>query len=81
MTNSSNILNLIGLIINTGASLILLISYLNITRNVNDDYIIKMDDKGNYTQIKHLKDKMVGLLAFTLYSIGFCLQFIAIIIN
>lgn len=75
-----NILNLIGLTINTVASLILLISYINVTKNIEDDRVIDMVDK-KYTQNKHLKDRGIGLLAFTLYSIGFTLQFIAIIIN
>lgn len=79
--STSNILSLIGLIINTIASFILLISYLNITKNINDDFIIKMDEKGNYTQIRHLKDKMIGLLSFSLYSIGFILQLLSITIK
>lgn len=77
----SNILNLIGLTINTTASLILLISYIKVTRNVSDDYIKKAYGGGNYTQNKHLKNRVIGLLAFTLYSIGFSLQFIAVIIS
>lgn len=79
--NQLNILNLVGLLINTIASLILLVSYLNIKKNVNDDFIIKMDEQGNYTQIRHLKDRMIGLLVFTLYFLGFTLQVLSIVVH
>lgn len=71
-----------GLISNTCASLIMLYPYLNISRNVDDDYIVKMDQKtGNYTQKKHLKDRKLGLIGFSLFALGFVLQIIGVILQ
>lgn len=78
----SAIFNIIGLVINTVASFMLLASYLKVTKNLDDDYVIDHDPKnGTYTQKKHLRDRSLGLIAFTLYTIGFILQLIAILIN
>ncbi len=79
--NQLNVLNLVGLSLNTIASLILLVSYLNIKKNVNDDLVTEMDDNGKYTQIKHLKERTTGLLAFTLYLIGFILQLLSLVLS
>ena len=71
-----------GLIINTCASLVMLYPYLNISRNVDDDYIVKMDQKtGNYTQKKHLRDRKLGLFGFSLFALGFLLQIIGVILQ
>jgi len=70
-----------GLIINTIASLTMLYPYLKITREVDDDYITNMDMKtGKYTQIKHLKDRKLGIFAFSLFALGFILQIIGILV-
>ncbi len=74
-------LTLLGLIFNTTASVIMLYSYLRITRNVDDDFITKMDKDGNYTQKKHIKDRKIGILGFAFYGIGFVFQVIGILIT
>ena len=64
-----------GLFVNTVASLLMLYPYLNISRKVDDDYIVKMNMKtGDFTQKKHLKDRKLGVLGFTLFAVGFVLQ-------
>jgi len=78
----SNILILIGLCLNTTASLIILYPYLSIRRNVDDDFIIDMDKKtGDYTQKKHLKDRKLGIAGFSLFALGFIAQIIGIILQ
>ena len=76
---TANLLNLIGLSFNSVASIIMLYSFLKITRNVDDDYIINMDKNGNYTQKKHVKNRKFGIIGFSLYVVGFILQFISIL--
>ena len=52
---------------------------LNTKRNVEDDFIENIDlETGDYTQTKHIKDKKLGLVGFSLFSIGFLLQFLGI---
>lgn len=77
--NCSTLFIILGLLINTSASLVMLYPYLNISRNIDGDYIIKMDKKtGNYTQKKHLKDRKLGIIGFSLFALGFILQIIGI---
>jgi len=71
-----------GLLVNTVASLVMLYPYLNISRNVDDDYIIKMNMKtGDYTQKKHLKDRRLGIIGFSLFAVGFILQIFGIVLQ
>jgi len=78
----STILILIGLLFNTVASLIMLYPYLNVRRNVDDDFIMDMDKKtGDYTQKKHLRDRKLGVAGFTLFALGFIFQIIGIILQ
>ncbi len=78
----SILLILIGLLFNTVASLVMLYPYLNVQRNVDDDFIVGMDKKtGDYTQRKHLKDRKLGVTGFILFAVGFTLQIIGIIIG
>ncbi len=70
-----------GLIFNTVASLIVLYPYINIKRNVNDDYILSMDKPGNYIQKKHIKDRCLGITGFSLFTIGFIFQIIGILLT
>ncbi len=79
--NISKFLTLTGLALNTIASVIVLYPLLNTKKNVDDDYILNMDRKGNYTQKKHLKDKRIGVLGFSLFALGFMLQIIGILIG
>ncbi len=76
----SQVLVIIGLAINTLASMVMIIPYLKITRNVDDDFILDMDKKGNYTQKKHKWDQELGIVGFVLFVIGFILQIIGVII-
>jgi hypothetical protein len=75
------LLTLFGLVFNTMASIILLSSYLIITKNVSDDFVTKMDGEGNYTQRKHIKNRKIGILGFALYSVGFIFQAIGILVT
>lgn len=78
--NNGKLLTLIGLAFNTIASVIVLYPLLNTKKNVDDDYILSMDKKGNYTQKKHLKDRNVGILGFSLFALGFILQIFGLLI-
>lgn len=70
-----------GLGVNTVASLGMIIPYLNTTRNVDDDFIVRMDKTtGNYSQKKHLRDRKLGIIGFSLFALGFVLQIIGIIL-
>lgn len=81
MTNSI-VFIIFGLLTNTVASLVMLYPYLNVSRNVDDDYIVSMDMKtGDYTQKKHLKDRKLGIIGFSLFAFGFILQIIGIILQ
>ncbi len=72
---------IIGLTFNLLASIILLWPYLNIKRNVDDDFIVTADEKTrNYTQRKHLKNRKLGIIGFSLFAIGFIFQIIGILI-
>lgn len=74
-------LNLIGLFLTTVASVIMLLSYLKVTKSVADEYIERMDKDGNYTQKKHLKDRNLGIVGFTLYLLGFIMQFVSVLLT
>lgn len=76
------ILILIGLSINTLASLFMLYPYLNIKRDVDDDFIIDMNKKtGEYTQKKHKKARKFGIVGFALFAVGFIIQIVGIILQ
>lgn len=78
----SIVLILLGLAINTIASLIMLWPYLKTTQNVEDDLIVHMDKKtGDYSQIKHGKNKKLGKIGFSLFFVGFILQLIGIVLG
>ena len=74
-------LTLIGLALNTIASVIVLYPQINTKKNVDDDYILNMDKKGNYTQKKHLKDKKIGIAGFSLFALGFIIQIIGVLLG
>jgi hypothetical protein len=77
----SDIFILTGLSFNTIASFIMLYPYLNIKKNVENDFIVDMDKRtGDYTQRKHLKDRKLGMSGFILFAIGFILQIVGIIL-
>jgi Na+/H+ antiporter NhaD/arsenite permease-like protein len=71
---------ILGLLLNTIASIVLLLSYLNIEKNVQDEYITDMDKKtGKYIQIKDLKNFKISVLGFVLFIFGFIFQIIGIL--
>ena len=80
--NYSTVLIISGLGVNTIASLVMLYPYLNTTRNIDDDFIVKMNKTtGDYSQKKHLKLKRLGVAGFSLFAIGFILQIIGIFLQ
>ena len=74
----SKLLTIFGLIFNTIAAVILIFPYLNIKKDLDDDYITSMDKDGKYTQKKHLKERHVNLWGLILLAIGFILQLFAV---
>ena len=79
--NIGKLLTLIGLALNTIASVIVLYPQINTKKNVDDDYILNMDKKGNYTQKKHRKDKKIGIAGFSLFALGFIIQIIGVLLG
>lgn len=78
--NYSQFLIIIGLLFNTIASIVMLYPFINTAKNIDDDFILKTDKNGNYTQKKHIKDKKLGMVGFILFVVGFILQIIGTII-
>lgn len=74
----SKLLTIFGLMFNTLAAIILIFPYLNIKKNLDDDYITSMNKDGKYTQKKHLKERYINLWGLILLAIGFILQLLAI---
>ncbi len=76
--STSNVLNIIGLALNTIAAIILIIPNLNTTKKLEDDLIVSGDQKtGEYTQIKHLKESCINKIGLILLALGFIFQLIA----
>jgi len=67
---------LLGLVLNTAASLIAIYPLLKTTRKIDDDYIVSMDKKGNYTQRKHIQDQRTAIFCLCLLATGFVFQII-----
>jgi len=72
---------ILGLLFLVAASLVLMIPRLITKRNVDDDFILDMDKKGNYTQIKDVKDRCLVKISITLSIIGLIFQIAGIILN
>jgi len=72
---------ILGLLFLVAASLVLLTPFLITKRNVDDDFILDMDKKGNYTQKKDIKDRRLVKISITLYIIGLIFQVVGIILN
>ncbi len=70
----SKLLTIFGLIFNTIAAVILIFPYLNVKKNLDDDFIVSMDKDGKHTQKKHLKERRVNMWGLTFLAIGFILQ-------
>lgn len=76
----SKILIILGLALNTVASIIILCPYLKISRNVEDLRILNMEkEKGEYTQRKHIKNQRFGIVGFILFAIGFFVQIMGVL--
>ena len=75
----SKLLTILGLLFNTLAAVILIFPYLNIKKNLDDDYITSMDKDGKYTQKKHLKERHVNMWGLTFLAVGFILQLISVV--
>lgn len=72
---------ILGLLFLVAASVVLLIPRLIAKRNVDDDFILDMDKKGNYTQKKDIKDRCLVKISITLSIIGLICQIAGIILN
>jgi hypothetical protein len=70
----SQFLVIIGLFLNTIASILLLYPFLNIWKDVDDDFIEEMKNDGKYYQKKHKKDRVLGIIGAILFIIGFIFQ-------
>ncbi len=80
LTLNTIFLNIVGLVLNTIAAIVLLFPNLRKTRNVDDDYIVSMNkETGEYAQKKHLVEKRVSLVGLMLLTLGFALQLIAVL--
>ncbi len=77
----SKLLTIIGLILGTIASMILIFPNLNIKKSLDDDHIVSMDKDGKFTQKKHLKEKCINLWGLILLTIGFALQLFAVLFS
>lgn len=78
--SSSQILTAIGLILNTAAAVVLIVPNLKRTRNLSDDFIVSGDqEKGTYTQRKHLKAQCINIVGLTLLALGFIFQLIGML--
>lgn len=78
----STTLIVLGLLINTVASIIVLIPSFYTKVNLDDDLIIYSDTKTQkYTQRKHIKARKNGLWGFSLLTIGFILQVVGVILQ
>lgn len=74
-------LNILGLILNTIAAVVLIIPNLKVTKNIDDDLIVLSDQKtGNYTQKKHLRERKLNIAGLVLLVLGFLLQLIGTIL-
>ncbi len=81
LPNYGHLLTIIGLTLSTIASVFMLFPLLTPKKNIDDDFITYMDKKGNYSQKKHLKDKRIAIVGFSLLFIGFIFQLIAVLIT
>lgn len=72
---------ILGLLFLVAASLILLIPTLFVKRNVDDNFILNMDKKGNYAQRKDIKDRRLAKISISLFIVGLIFQIVGIILN
>ncbi len=78
----STTLILVGLLVNTIASIIVLIPNFKTKIDLDDDLIIYSDNKTQkYTQRKHIKARKNSLLGFTMLTLGFILQVIGVFLQ
>lgn len=75
--NWSQIFASFGLFLDALGAFVLIFPNLKGTRKLDDDYITSMDkETGEYTQMKHIRDRNLNLIGLALLVIGFILQFV-----
>lgn len=76
----SKITSIIGLILNTLASIILMLPYIIGNHYVDDDYIEDMDMKtSKFIQRKHLTERKNNLFGLGFMGAGFVFQIISVV--
>ncbi len=72
------LITIIGLGLNTIASIIVIWPYLQ-KHNIDDDFIVESNRRtGDFKQKKHVMEKRFAMWGFSLFAIGFVLQIIGI---
>ncbi|MDD4122901.1 MAG: hypothetical protein PHO23_01405 [Candidatus Pacebacteria bacterium] len=75
----SKLLVLIGLSLNTIGAFIMLSPHLDISKKLQDDLVVKVDkNTGEYTQVKHIKNKKLSIATSACFFFGFVLQIISL---
>ncbi len=73
------VLNLLGLILNTAAAIVLIVPNLSPTKSLNDDQVISgKPGSPEYIQVKDLKESCINKIGLILLALGFILQIISI---
>lgn len=79
--SSTQILNTIGLSLNTIGAITLIIPNLNPTKKLSDDRVVAGEPGGDeYIQIKHLKESCTNKIGLILLALGFVFQLIGIFV-
>jgi len=79
--SSTQILDTIGLSLNTIAAIVLIIPNLSPTKRLSDDRIVSGEVGGDeYIQIKHLKESCTNKIGLILLALGFVFQLVGIFV-
>ena len=77
----SQLLTVIGLILNTIAAVVLIIPNLSPTKRLSEDRVISGEPGGDeYIQVKHLKESCINKIGLILLALGFVFQLIGIFV-
>ncbi len=77
--SSTQILDIIGLSLNTIAAIVLIVPNLNPIKRLSDDLVLSGKPGGDeYTQIKHLKESCTNKIGLILLALGFIFQLVGI---
>ena len=75
------LLDILGLVLNTIAAVVLIIPNLNPTKKLSDDLVVSGKPGGNeYTQVKHRKESRINKVGLILLALGFIFQIIAMLV-